>query len=206
MTEPGPSLEAASGPVLVVDDEPAVRCLFARALRDAGYDTLEAGDGVEALELLKRHSVALILLDSTMPRRDGVGVIRAIRQREATRTLPVILVTAKGDLTDRVEGLEAGADDCLVKPVVLDELVARVHAGVRSHATWEAGHRAGAEDRRRMTTALRRVRGDGSPERRARSLVEELMPALRLDGLALVETSSQPIHSGSLSSHQRAHC
>ena len=186
MTEPGPSLEAADGPVLVVDDEPAIRSLFVRALRDAGYDTLEAADGVQALELLKRHSVALILLDSTMPRLDGAGVIRAIRQREATRTLPVILVTAKGDLKDRVEGLEAGADDYLAKPVTLDELVARVHAGVRSHATWTQAIERGAEDRRRMTTALRRVRGDGSPELRARSLVEELMPALRLDGLALV--------------------
>jgi EAL domain-containing protein (putative c-di-GMP-specific phosphodiesterase class I)/FixJ family two-component response regulator len=186
MTEPGPSLEAADGPVLVVDDEPAIRSLFVRALRDAGYDTLEAADGVQALELLKRHSVALILLDSTMPRLDGAGVIRAVRQREATRTLPVILVTAKGDLKDRVEGLEAGADDYLAKPVMLDELVARVHAGVRSHATWRQGIEREAEDRRRMTTALRRVRDDGSPELRARSLVEELMPALRLDGLALV--------------------
>ena len=186
MTAPGPSLEAACGPVLVVDDEPAIRSLFVRALRDAGYDTLEAADGVQALELLKRHSVALILLDSTMPRLDGAGVIRAVRQREATRTLPVILVTAKGDLKDRVEGLEAGADDYLAKPVMLDELVARVHAGVRSHATWRQTIERGAEDRRRMTTALRRVRGDGSPEPRARSLVEELMPALRLDGLALV--------------------
>jgi EAL domain-containing protein (putative c-di-GMP-specific phosphodiesterase class I)/FixJ family two-component response regulator len=186
MTEPGPSLEAADGPVLVVDDEPAIRSLFVRALRDAGYDTLEAADGVQALELLKRHSVALILLDSTMPRLDGAGVIRAVRQREATRTLPVILVTAKGDLKDRVEGLEAGADDYLAKPVMLDELVARVHAGVRSHATWRQAIEREAEDRRRMTTALRRVGGHGSPELRARSLVEELMPALRLDGLALV--------------------
>jgi len=148
MTEPGPSLEAADGPVLVVDDEPAIRSLFVRALRDAGYDTLEAADGVQALELLKRHSVALILLDSTMPRLDGAGVIRAIRQREATRTLPVILVTAKGDLKDRVEGLEAGADDYLAKPVMLDELVARVHAGVRSHATWRPGGRTSSGRRR----------------------------------------------------------
>jgi EAL domain-containing protein (putative c-di-GMP-specific phosphodiesterase class I)/FixJ family two-component response regulator len=186
MIQPGGPLETTTGPVLVVDDEPAVRGLFVRALHEAGYDTLEAADGVEALELLQHHSVALILLDITMPRLGGAGVIRAVREREATRTLPVILVTAKGDLADRVEGLEAGADDYLVKPVILDELVARVRAGVRSYAIWRQANERQAEDRRRMTTALRRVRGHGSAEFRARSLVEELMPALRLDGLALV--------------------
>jgi CheY-like chemotaxis protein len=98
MIKPGGPLEVTTGPVLVVDDEPAVRDLFARALRDAGYETIKAADGVEALQLIEHHSVALILLDATMPRLDGAGVIRAVRAREATRTLPVILVTAKGDL------------------------------------------------------------------------------------------------------------
>jgi DNA-binding response OmpR family regulator len=136
VTEPDRPLEAASGPILIVDDEPALRRLFARVLRDAGYDTLEAADGVEALELLERQTVALILVDSTMPRLDGVGVIRAVRDREATRTLPVILVTGMSSLEDRVGGLEAGADDYLVKPVEIDELVARVRAQLRSHAVW----------------------------------------------------------------------
>jgi EAL domain-containing protein (putative c-di-GMP-specific phosphodiesterase class I)/CheY-like chemotaxis protein len=190
MTEAGQGLEAAAGTVLVVDDEPAVRTLFARALRDAGYDTLEATDGIAALELLERHSVALILLDSTMPRLDGVGVIRAVREREATRTLPVILVTAKADLEDRVRGLEAGADDYLAKPVVLDELVARVRAQLRGHTAWTQAVQREAEDRRRMTAALRRVRLDGSPELRTRSLVEELIPTLGLDGLAVVAFGS----------------
>jgi len=190
MTEPGQQLEAAAGTVLVVDDEPAVRTLFARVLRDAGYDTLEASDGIEALELLEGRTVALILLDSTMPRLDGVGVIRAVREREATRTLPVILVTAKADLEDRVRGLEAGADDYLAKPVVLDELVARVRAQLRGHTAWTQAVEREAEDRRRMTAALRRVRLDGSPELRTRSLVEELIPTLGLDGLAVVAFGS----------------
>ncbi len=176
MTDPDRPPEAAGGPILVVDDEPAVRGLFVRALRDAGYETLEAADGVEALELLEGQTVALILLDSTMPRLDGAGVIRAVREREATRTLPVILVTAKADLEDRVRGLEAGADDYLAKPVVLDELVARVRAQLRGHTAWRQALEREAQERRRMTAALRRVRSDGSPERTARSLVEELLP------------------------------
>jgi EAL domain-containing protein (putative c-di-GMP-specific phosphodiesterase class I)/DNA-binding NarL/FixJ family response regulator len=186
MTDSVRSLEASGGPILVVDDEPAVRALFVRALRDAGYDTLEAPDGVEALGVLERHSVALVLLDSTMPRLDGAGVIRTVRKREATRTLPIILVTAKADLDDRVEGLEAGADDYLAKPVVLDELVARVRAQLRGHAAWTQAWERGSEERRRMTSALRLVRWDGSSELRARSLVEALMPVLGLDGLAVV--------------------
>jgi two-component system chemotaxis response regulator CheY len=81
--------------VLVVDDEPAVRGLFVRALRDAGYETIEAADGVEALQILEHDPVvALILLDNTMPRLDGAGVIRAVRARGATRTLPVTYGTS----------------------------------------------------------------------------------------------------------------
>jgi EAL domain-containing protein (putative c-di-GMP-specific phosphodiesterase class I)/DNA-binding response OmpR family regulator len=186
MSGPGLPMEPFTGSVLVVDDEPAVRALFARALRDAGCDTLEAADGIEALELLERQPVALILLDSTMPRLDGAGVIRAVREREATRSLPVILVTAKADLEDRVEGLEAGADDYLAKPVALDELVAHVRAQLRSHASWRQALERETEERRRMTAALHRARGDGSLEFRARSLVEELTPALGLDRIAVV--------------------
>jgi EAL domain-containing protein (putative c-di-GMP-specific phosphodiesterase class I)/DNA-binding NarL/FixJ family response regulator len=186
MTEPRGPLEVTTGPVLVVDDEPAVRDLFARALRDAGYDTIVAADGIEALEILEHRPVALILLDSTMPRLDGAGVIRAVRGREATRTLPVILVTAKADLEDRVTGLDAGADDYMIKPVALDELVARVHAGLRSHVTMTQAVARQTEDRRRLAAALHRVRDDGSPELRADSFVNDVMLALGIDHLALI--------------------
>jgi EAL domain-containing protein (putative c-di-GMP-specific phosphodiesterase class I)/DNA-binding NarL/FixJ family response regulator len=186
MTEPRGPLEVTTGPVLVVDDEPAVRDLFARALRDAGYETIKAADGVEALQLIEHHSVALILLDATMPRLDGAGVIRAVRAREATRTLPVILVTAKGDLGDRVDGLEAGADDYMVKPVALDELVARVGAELRRHLTMMQVVERQTQDRRRLAAALHRVREDGSPGARADPFVEDVMLALGLDHLALI--------------------
>jgi EAL domain-containing protein (putative c-di-GMP-specific phosphodiesterase class I)/DNA-binding NarL/FixJ family response regulator len=186
MTEPRGPLEVTAGPVLVVDDEPAVRGLFARALHDAGYSTIEAADGVEALQILEHDSVALILLDSTMPRLDGAGVIRAVRAREAARTLPVILVTAKGDLQDRVDGLEVGADDYMVKPVALEELVARVHAGLRSHLAMMQAVERQTQDWRRLAAALHQVREEGSPQVRADSFVEDVMLGLGLDHLALI--------------------
>ena len=184
-----PRGQVTADPILVVDDEPAVRALFARALQGAGYATLEAADGVEALELLDAHSVALVLLDSTMPRLDGVGVIRAVRARATTRTLPIILVTARAELEERVLGLAAGADDYLGKPVALDELEARVGAQLRSHAAWSAAFENEARQRRAMTSALRRVGIDGPPECVAAALVEELMPVLGLGALALASLS-----------------
>ena len=176
---------ASGDPILVVDDEPAVRAFFLRALRGAGFETLEAADGQEALDIVERHPVSLVLLDSRMPRLDGPSVIRALRARPATRTLPVILVTANAEPEDRVRGLEAGADDYLTKPVALDELEARVHAQLRSHAAWIEAFEREAAQRRGMTAALRKVRNDGSRERVAHDLVEELMPVLGLEALAL---------------------
>ncbi|MGZ6268286.1 MAG: EAL domain-containing protein [Candidatus Limnocylindrales bacterium] len=183
--------EPAADLILVVDDEPAVRALFVRVLRDAGYAICEAADGVMALEVLEHNPVALILLDSTMPRLDGPGVVQAVRARPATRTLPIILVTAKADLEDRVHGLEAGADDYIAKPVHLDELKMRVHAQLRIHAAWTQAVEQEASERRAVTAALRRVRSAGSPELTARALVGELMPALGLEALALAIFSSE---------------
>lgn len=171
--------------ILVVDDEAAVRVLFTRVLRDAGFTVIEAADGIEAIERLDEQPVALMLLDSTMPRLDGAGVIRHARSRPATWTLPIILVTAKGDLEDRVQGLAAGADDYLVKPVAIDELEARVHAQLRGHAAWTQAFEREAAQRRAMTAALRRVPIDGTPEHVARAIVEELVPVMGLDALAL---------------------
>ncbi len=186
-SKPGSHSAVATGQdtVLVVDDEPAVRTLYSRALRDAGFATLEAVDGIEAVEIVERHPVSLLLLDSTMPRLDGPGVIRAVRDRPETSTLPIILVTANAGLEDRVQGLAAGADDYLAKPVALDELEARVRAQLRSHAAWAEAFDREAAQRRAMTAALRRVGRDGTAEHVASSLVNELVPALGVDALAI---------------------
>ena len=116
---------------LVVDDEPAARDLFARVLQRAGIDTTVAADGKSALEILGRDSIHLLILDRDMPGLSGLEVIERLRAEPATAHLPVILVTGDTDLTDRVYGLEHGADDYLTKPVECDELVARAHAQLR---------------------------------------------------------------------------
>jgi len=188
---PGPLGDPAADLILIVDDDSAVRRLFARVLQGAGYATCEAADGVAALEMLEVRPVALVLLDSTMPRLDGAGVIRAVRAHPATRTLPIILVTAKGDLEDRVRGLQAGADDYLAKPVELHELEVRVRAQLRIHAAWTQAFEHEAMERRAITGALRRVPNGGPPERTARALVEEIVPALGLEAVALATLSPE---------------
>src|ERR1700689_538242 len=114
--------------VLVVDDEPSVRDVVVRYLRQEGYATLEAGDGEEARTLLERELPSLIVLDLMLPGIDGFSLCRWIRERSE---VPVIMVTALGEESDRLTGLELGADDYLTKPFSPRELVARVKAVLR---------------------------------------------------------------------------
>jgi two-component system response regulator MprA len=115
--------------VLVVDDDPDVRDSLVRALRYAGYGVTAAADGAEALALLSRSPADLIVLDVLMPMVDGLETCRRLRVRgDAT---PILVLTARGTLEDRVNGLAAGADDYLVKPFALAELLARVRALLR---------------------------------------------------------------------------
>jgi DNA-binding response OmpR family regulator len=116
--------------VLVADDEPVIRRLYTRVLSTSGYEVVEAGDGEEAMALLATTEVALVLLDTSMPRLDGLAVIRRLRAAEATARLPVVLVTGAGAEADRIQGLDLGADDYLIKPFSITELV----ACVRRHA------------------------------------------------------------------------
>ena len=115
--------------VLVVDDEPTLRDALVRALRSEGYQVSSAEDGRAALERIGDEHPDLIVLDVLMPVMDGLEVARALRQR-GDRT-PVLVLTARDSVSDRVEGLDAGADDYLVKPFALDELLARIRALLR---------------------------------------------------------------------------
>ena len=116
--------------VLVVDDEPAVRDSLRRALTLEGYDVELAQDGLEALELLDSvDGVDALLLDVSMPRLDGLETCR--RLRRAGNPIPVLMLTARDAVSDRVAGLDAGADDYVVKPFALEELLARLRALLR---------------------------------------------------------------------------
>jgi len=115
--------------VLVVDDEPAVRRALERALRLEQHDVALAADGEEALDALARTPADAVILDVLMPRLDGLEVVR--RMRTAGDRTPVLILTARDAIDDRVEGLDVGADDYLVKPFALRELQARLRALLR---------------------------------------------------------------------------
>jgi two-component system, OmpR family, response regulator MprA len=115
--------------VLIVDDEPAVREALQRSLDFEGYATETAVDGVDALARLEAYDPDAIVLDVLMPRMDGLTTAR--RLRAAGDRVPILMLTARDTVGDRVSGLDAGADDYLVKPFELDELLARLRALLR---------------------------------------------------------------------------
>jgi two-component system response regulator MprA len=115
--------------ILVVDDERAVREALERALRLEGYEVDMAADGQEALFSLARRSADAIVLDVLMPVMDGLETSRKLRRQG--NTTPILMLTARHDVNDRVAGLDAGADDYLVKPFALEELLARLRALLR---------------------------------------------------------------------------
>ena len=116
------------GSVLVVDDEPVITDVVSRYLERAGYSTRVAADGLEALRLATDAAPDLVVLDLMLPGLDGFEVLRELHARQPTR---VIMLTAKGESSDRVAGLQRGADDYVVKPFSPAELVARVDAVLR---------------------------------------------------------------------------
>lgn len=118
------------GSVLVVDDEPTISEVVCRYLERAGYATRVAFDGREALQLSEQERPDLVVLDIMLPGIDGLEVMRRMRESQRDRS-PIILLTAKGEPTDRVIGLRLGADDYVAKPFSPAELVARVDAVLR---------------------------------------------------------------------------
>jgi two-component system, OmpR family, response regulator len=114
--------------ILVVDDEPRIRTMLRRYLVEEGFKVSDAADGVSMRAALEGGAVDLVLLDLMLPGEDGLSLARSIRQRSE---IPVIMLTGKGDLIDRVVGLEAGADDYITKPFELREVLARIRTVLR---------------------------------------------------------------------------
>lgn len=114
--------------ILVVDDEASIRRILETRLKMVGYEVATAADGEEALEVFNKFNPDLIILDVMMPKLDGYGVTREIRRTSDT---PIIILTALGDVSERITGLELGADDYVIKPFSPKELEARVKAVLR---------------------------------------------------------------------------
>ena len=147
--------------ILVAEDEPQIAGLVRDYLEHAGFAVLTASDGAAALTTWRARRPDALVLDLGLPRVDGLDVVRAIRRES---TVPIVILTARGEETDRVSGLELGADDYVVKPFSPKELVARVRAVLRradakpmSDERIEAGDLELDLARRRVTAAGRRV-------------------------------------------------
>ena len=117
--------------ILVVDDEAVLVETIAYNLEQAGYQVITAADGGSALEAARRETPDLVILDLMLPEMDGLEVCRQLRREHTTATIPIMMLTAKGDEIDKVVGLEVGADDYVTKPFGRRELLARVRALLR---------------------------------------------------------------------------
>ncbi len=146
--------------VLIVEDEAALVTLLRYNLEGEGFRVAEANDGEQALVLAKEETPDIVLLDWMLPLMSGIEVCRQMRRIPATRDVPIILLTARGEETDKVRGLDSGADDYITKPFSPAELIARIRAVLRrSHPELEADSLA-FEDLAMDLVAHRVRRGD----------------------------------------------
>jgi len=164
--------------LLVVEDEPAIADFLERGLAAEGYEVAVTGDGVEGERLALDGGFDLVLLDRMLPGRDGIEVLEAIRA--ARPALPVIVLTARGEVADRVEGLDRGATDYMTKPFAFPELLARVRTRLREAdgATATALEAAGM----RLDLLARRVERDGRSVRLPAREAELLAYLMRRPG------------------------
>ena len=128
--------------ILIAEDEPRIASFLRKGLMAEGYSCVVAGDAAGALTLAGAEPVDLVLLDLILPDRSGLDVLRTLRARDPR--LPVLILTAKDDVTSKVSGLDQGADDYLTKPFVFDELLARIRALIRRDQASAVDLRAGS--------------------------------------------------------------
>jgi two-component system alkaline phosphatase synthesis response regulator PhoP len=180
--------------ILLVEDDSTLRETVTYNLRADGYDVVTAADGVAALQIVRQRPISLVLLDLMLPRLDGLEVCRRLRSQPETAQIPILMLTARGEETDKVVGLEMGADDYVTKPFSWNELRARVRALLRRYeqdASGGAGATAGAGETVLTTSTLRIAverrevtSGDREIELPAR-LFDLLVYFVRNDGLVL---------------------
>ena len=144
--------------ILVVDDDPAILAAVRTALHATGHEAVTAGNGDTALETLATTSIDLVLLDLSLPGVDGHEVLRRLRQFSAT---PVIVMSARDLMAERVQALDEGADDYLTKPFAIEELIARLRAVLRRSADEEVGRAAVNYDGLQIDFARHEVRLEG---------------------------------------------
>jgi EAL domain-containing protein (putative c-di-GMP-specific phosphodiesterase class I)/DNA-binding response OmpR family regulator len=184
MTSPAPAT------ILLVDDDSGVRGLVALALRREGFEVLEAGGGQAALDVVQTESVDLVVMDVGMPAMSGTEVVRTLRARSETATLPIVLITGSGDENSVIEGLEAGADDFLPKPVRLDELVARVRAHLRKQGAWSTALEYELRTRASVVAALGHLTISSVPVEAAEAIIGELAKRTDSDFVAVQQVAA----------------
>lgn len=136
--------------ILIVEDEPGLAEALAQLLRDGGWQADTAADGPAGLELARSGAYGAAVLDVMLPGLDGFGVCRALR--EAGNTIPILMLTARGSVADKVEGLDCGADDYMTKPFAPEELLARIRALTRRQGPGEPSGPAFADLRLELST------------------------------------------------------
>ena len=142
--------------LLVIEDEDKLGEYLRGGLTQEGFVVDLVRDGVDGLHQASEGAYDLVLLDGVLPGIDGLAVLAALRQQDHTRTLPVLMLTARAEVEDRVRGLQAGADDYLVKPFAFSELVARIQALLRRASATPVGEATGLKLADRAVDQLRR--------------------------------------------------
>ena len=120
--------------ILIIEDEIAVREMLTFTLKNNGFETFEAGNSEEALNIVSKNNINLIILDWMLPGKAGIDIARSLRASIETKELPIIMLTAKSEESDKIMGLESGADDYITKPFSPKELIARIKALLRRSA------------------------------------------------------------------------
>lgn len=177
-----PSPDTAKTTILIVDDETRMRRVIADYLHIKGYETDEAGDGVEALERFEAGSPDLVLLDVMMPRMDGFEVCRHIRAKSA---VPIIMLTAKAEEEDELQGFGLGVDEYISKPFSLKILAARIEAVLRRRSAPGTTSSPALPSGLSVDTAGRVVRVDGEPVELTYTEFELLLYLMNNAGMAL---------------------